>query len=129
MTGLIALVAAACGVRPPSAAASCLVLAHEEVVSLAWSQDGANLGVGLRTASGRPAARTVDVVSMRTGELVEDDRIIPESVVVTADGELAWLRARGDRTEIVEGIGSGNRVVGVPGVLDAIQWTAVGSES
>jgi hypothetical protein len=133
LTGLTAIVAAACGVHLPFETASssagpvnCLVLADEEVVSLAWSQDAAHLGLGLRTASGRPAARTVDAVSMHAGELAEDDRMIPESVVVTADGELAWLRAGGDGTEIVEGTGSAGRVVEVPGVIDAIQWTAVG---
>ena len=100
LTGFIALSIAACGLTPPSVsssatlAESCLVLADEEIVSLAWSQDVTHVGLGLRTADGRPAARTVDVRSMRAGELVEDDRMIPGSVVVTSDGQLVWLRAR-----------------------------------
>jgi hypothetical protein len=129
LTGLIAVVAAACGLRPPSVsapAAGCFRLADEEVVSLAWSQDATHLGVGLRTADGGPAARTVDVVSMQTGELVRDDRMIPESVVVTSVGKLAWLRAGGDRTAIVESTASGDRVIDVSGAIEAIQWTAVG---
>jgi hypothetical protein len=133
----IVLAIAACGGTPPSAAtslstvraASCLVLADEEIVSLAWSQDDAHLGVGLRTADGRPAARTVDVVSMHAGELVEDDRMIPESVVVTSDGHLAWLRAGQDGTAIVEATESGERVIDVPDDSEAIQWTAIGYAS
>ena len=131
---LIALVVAACGVVAPSTAgslsavpgATCLVVADEEIVSLAWSQDMAHLGLGLRTADGRPAARTVDVVKMHADELVEDDRMIPESVVVTSDGHLAWLRAGDDRTAIVEASDSGRRVVDVPEGIGAIQWTAIG---
>ena len=49
---LIALAIAACGVMPPSAAgslsaipgATCLVVTGEEIVSLAWSQDMAQIG-------------------------------------------------------------------------------------
>ena len=134
LIGMIALLVAACGVQPPSGVTSvspvpdagCFVLAGEEIVSLAWSQDAAHLGVGLRTADGRPAARTVDVVTMQPGELVRDDRMIPESVVVTADGRLAWLRALDGRTEIVEESPSARQVIEVPDTIEAIQWTAIG---
>ena len=102
------------------------MLEDEEIVSLAWSQEMAHLGMGLRTADGRLAARTVDVATMDAGELVEDDRMIPESVVVTSDGHLAWLRAGAGRTGIVEANASGRRAIDVPGVIGAIQWTAVG---
>ena len=94
-------------------------------MSLAWSQDHVHVSVGLRSAEGNGTALTIDSRSMRSGDPVSDPRMLPETVVVSAAGRLAWLRGDEGSTVIVEVIDDGLREAVVPADLVALQWTAV----
>jgi hypothetical protein len=127
---LVGMLVMACGSSSPtptaSPAAHCVSLPDGDVLSLAWSQAGTHLSVGVKERDGRPAARTIDVPTMTWSASAYDPGMLAESVVLSATGRLAWLRAGAGTLALVEDGPAGRRVVELPAGVQAIQWTAIG---
>jgi hypothetical protein len=126
---LAALVAAGCTapVQAPEGAREGCRDFDQEIVQLAWSQTGTFLAVGTIDAEGQPWARVVRADN--PGPDVDEARswagMLAGTVVVRADGQLAWVAETDVGRQLIEDAPDG-RATGLPDDVTAIAWTAIG---
>ena len=125
---VISLSVAGCGSPTPSAVAAnprCSDL-HGEIVGLAWSQRGAFLAVGTEGQGGAPGAFVVEAAGGTAGTSVVETEMVASSVVVSAEGRLAWLSERADGRVLTVDGEDGMIVAPLDGDIHGLAWTAIG---
>ena len=104
----------------------CVDLATSQAAGLSWSQLGRFLAVGTIGPDGSPGATLLDAGGRTVGASISERDLLPASVVVTAEGRLAWLERRGGATVLVEDRAEGRATTPLPEGIDGLGWTAVG---
>ena len=97
-----------------------------DAAGLAWSPTGRYLAVGTVDPAGVKAAQVLDTSGDGPTTAVIEREMLPETVVTSVDGQLAWISAGATGRQLVVNQPDGMRFTVLPDEVVGLGWTAIG---